>query len=103
MTAAQHTENWIDTRTWMSSFYYSQYKAGKLPLSFLITATVPKEIFLITYRVFLNYKQFDPIENLPEPEKKKLVEECRATGLKFSNRTLIEAAKILYTIKNISK
>jgi hypothetical protein len=44
-----------------------------------------------------------PIENLPEEIKMDLVRECRQTGLKFTNETLREAARVLHTLKFINQ
>jgi hypothetical protein len=38
----------------------------------------------------------------PESEKTDLVRECRATGIRFTNESLRQAARILHTLKFIS-
>lgn len=95
-------EKWIDTRSWMANFYWVGYKTRQLPLSFILTSLVSKEIMLKSYYVAMNFKEFLPIEQIPHEEKKKLVEECNATGLPFTNKTITDAARILYTLKKIS-
>lgn len=97
----QEEEKWVDTRTWMAAFYWEKFSSGLMPLEFLITSLVSKEIMLGRYNIALIYKLCLPIEKIAQEEKMKLVEECRATGLKFTNKSLTDAAKILYTLKKI--
>jgi hypothetical protein len=84
------------------SFYLGLYNTGKVSLMLLFTTGVAKEVFLSTYRSFVNDEILVSIESLPTEEKLKLVSECRETGLNFSNETLINSAKILHTIKFIN-
>jgi Mg/Co/Ni transporter MgtE len=81
----------------LCSTFVSQYKKGHL--EYLITSDVPKEVILKVYKILVNEKQITIIENLAEEEKKKLVDECRETGLKFTNKSLTNAAKILHVLK----
>ena len=83
----------------LSAKFVVMYKNGHL--DFLIESGVPKRILLRLYHLFLLEENLTPIEDLPEETKKELVKECRATGLKFTNKSLIEAARILHTLKFI--
>lgn len=83
-------------------FYLSMYNAGTASLLLLIDTPVSKEVFLSTYKNFIKEKLIEPIEKLPEENKKELVKECRDTGLSFTNESLINSAKILHTIKFIN-
>lgn len=85
----------------LSATFVSQYKKNKTSLEYLITSAVPKKILLRLYEYFLIEENLTPIEKLPEEAKKELVNECRATGLFFTNESLIKSAKILHTLKFI--
>lgn len=63
---------------------------------------VAKIILLPIYEKFVS-EGLKPIENLSVEEKISLTEECRKTGERYTNRTLIEQCKILYLIKNVTK
>lgn len=84
------------------AFYLGMYNTGKITLGFLFTIGVSKEVFLATYKMLLKDGSLQPIEKLPEDEKKELVSECKTAELNFTNSTLIDAAKILHTIKFIN-
>ncbi len=92
---------YISVQTSMVAFYYFQYLKGEI--NHIISCLVPRKILLRQYEVMINLKEISPIETLPEAEKEKLRSECQATGLKFNNREMNNAARILYTLKNISK
>jgi hypothetical protein len=79
--------------------FISQYNRGNL--DYLITSGVPKRVLLRVYDLMLVEENLTPIEKLPEEQKKSLATECRATGIKFSNESLREAARILHVIKFI--
>jgi hypothetical protein len=81
--------------------FIGQYNKGLL--NYLITSDVPKIVLLRVYDLMLVEEKLIPIEKLPEEEKKNLVTECRATGIKFTNRSLIEAAKILHVVRFINQ
>lgn len=84
------------------AFYLMMYNAGTVSLLLLLDSVVPKEVFLSTYKTFVAEKVIPPIEELPKEEKLKLVDECRQTGLKFTNETLTNSARILYVLKYIN-
>lgn len=79
--------------------FIGHYNKGYL--DYLITSVVPKIVLLKVYKLALREESLTPIENLSEDMKKSLVSECRATGIKFSNKSLIEAAKILHIVRFI--
>lgn len=83
----------------MASFYNKKYKEGQL--RFIITAVASKKVMTERYNVAVNSKEFLPIELLLPEEKEKLRSECLATGLKFTNRQMNEACRILYILKQI--
>lgn len=87
----------------LSAFFVTMYQNDKSCLSFLFESYVPNYIMLKTYTLFVRYKEIIKTEELEEEYKKELVEKCRATGIKFNNKSLIDAAKILYTIKFINE
>lgn len=87
----------------LAAFYISMFNGGRVSLGFLFTIEVSKEVFLSTYKKFVNDKILIPIEELPEEKKKELIKECRSTGLKFSNQTLTNSARILHTLKFINE
>jgi len=84
----------------ISARFSEMYQREKSMLDFLITSAVPKRVLLRRYQLFLN-EGMKKIEDLPEELKTELVRECRATGLRFTNETLREAARILHTLKFI--
>lgn len=81
--------------------FIGQYNRGNL--DYLITSEVPKIVLLRVYNLMLIVEGLIKIEDLPDEEQKKnLVTECRATGIKFTNESLREAARILHVIKFIN-
>ncbi len=85
------------------AFYLGMLNNGTASLNLIISTGVSKDVFLYTYKKFINDKTFLPIEELPKEEKEILVKECIDTGLNFTNETLINSAKILHTIKFINE
>lgn len=79
------------------------YNNGKYPLDYLIDAAVPKKVLLSMYDLCIKYEYFMPIELLQIEDKKELVSKCRETGLTFTNQSLTDASKILYTINFINE
>jgi hypothetical protein len=86
----------------LASKFVSMYNRNKSMLDFFIESEVPKRVLLRTYELLVR-ENLTRIENLPEEIKKELVRECRATGLKFTNETLRDAARILHTLKFINQ
>jgi hypothetical protein len=78
------------------------YNRNKSMLDFFIASEVPKRVLLRTYELLVR-EDLTPIEKLPEEIKMDLVRECRATGLKFTNDSLRNAARILHTLKFINQ
>ena len=87
----------------LTAFFTTMYNNQKSALSFLFEGYVPKYVFKKEYEVMIRFYGLEPIENLEEEKKKELVSECRATGIFFTNQTLIEAAKTLHVIKFINQ
>ena len=87
----------------LSAFFLTMFNKDNSSLGFLIESYVPKYILLKTYQTLLKESELIPIENLMIEEKIKLADECRSTGLKFTNQSLTDAAKILHTIKFINE
>ena len=87
----------------LSIFFIGMYNNNKSALKFLFEAYVPKHIFRREYEIMIRFYGLDRIENLEDEKKKELVSECRATGIIFTNQTLIEAAKTLHVIKFINQ
>lgn len=85
------------------AFYLGMYNTGKVSLMLLFTTGVSKEVFLSAYKNFVNENILTPVEQLTTEKKIYLVAECKGTGLKFSDQTLTDAAKILHTIKFINE
>lgn len=83
----------------MIIFFYQKYIQGHI--DFVITSLVSKEIVLKQYKIGLSYKEYLPIEELPETEKEQLRNQCRETGVTFTNRELRNACRIIYTLKKI--
>lgn len=84
------------------AFYLGMYNTKSVSLMLLISTSVSIEVFLSIYKTFVAEKVIPPIEELPKEEKLKLVDECRQTGLKFTNETLTNSARILYVLKYIN-
>ena len=87
----------------LSIFFIGMYNNNKSALNFLFEGYVPKHIFKREYEIMIRFYGLEPIENLGQEKKKELVSECRATGIFFTNQTLIEAAKTLHVIKFINQ
>ena len=93
----------------LSSMYVSMYKHGRFRgkdmnyLLHILDTGISKKVMLLIYNDLLSDGWITPIENLIEYDKQQLVNECRATGLNFTNETLINSAKILHTIKFINE
>ena len=79
-------------------FFMSMYNKDKSTLKYLLESEPPK-IVLTRICELLLLDKMTPIEQLQEENKKQLVSECRATGLFFTNESLIRSAKILHTLK----
>lgn len=79
-------------------FFISMYNKDKSTLKYLLESEPPKRVLTRIYELLL-LENLVPIEQLPEDKKKELVSECRATGLFFTNESLIRSAKILHTLK----
>jgi tRNA nucleotidyltransferase/poly(A) polymerase len=86
----------------ISARFAAMYQREKGLLDYLIESAVPRKVLLRRYELLL-MENLTPIENLPDEIKKELVRECRATGLKFTNETLRNAARILHTLKFINQ
>lgn len=84
----------------ISAKFAGMYQREKSMLDFLITSEVPRRVLLTRYKLFLN-EGLTKIEDLPEDKKKELVDECRETGLTFTNESLRQSARILHTLKFI--
>ena len=87
----------------LSIFFIGMYNNNKSTLNFLFEGFVPKYVFRKEYEIMIRFYGLEPIENLEQGKKKELVSECRATGIFFTNQTLIEAAKTLHVIKFINQ
>ena len=87
----------------LTAFFISMLNKNGEVLEFLFDGVVPKMVLLGTYYTCLRCELFMPIELINKDEKIKLIERCRETGLKFTNETLTDAAKILYTINFINE
>ena len=79
-------------------FFMSMYNKDKSTLKYLLESEPPKIVLTRIYELLLLDKMI-PIEQLPEEKKRALVTECRATGLFFTNESLIRSARILHTLK----
>lgn len=86
----------------LASKFVGMYNRNKDMLDFFIESEVPKRVLLRTYELLTN-EGLTKIEDLPEDIKMNLVKECRATGLRFTNDTLRNAARILHTLKFINQ
>jgi len=86
----------------LASKFVAMYNRNKSMLDFFIESEVPKRVLLRTYELLVR-ENLTPIEDLPEEIKKDLVRECRQTGIKFTNETLRDAARILHTLKFINQ
>ena len=87
-----------ESLTILFSDYYQKMK-GK---NYIPYTVVVKEILIPMYERFVR-EGLPRIEDLPHEEKVSLTEECRATGEKFTNETLIKQCKILYLLRNVTK
>ena len=85
----------------LASKFVAQYNRNKDMLDFFITSPVHSKVLLRTYDLLVK-ENLIQIENLPLETKIELRDECKATGLKFTNETLRQAARILHTLKFIS-
>jgi hypothetical protein len=85
----------------LASKFVGMYNRNKSMLDFFIENPVPKRVLLRTYELLVR-EDLTPIEDLPEELKVDLVRECRGTGIRFTNETLRQAARILHTLKFIS-
>jgi hypothetical protein len=85
----------------LASKFVGMYNRNKSMLDFFIESEVPKRVLLRTYELLVK-ENLTKIEDLPESEKTDLVRECRATGIRFTNETLRQAARILHTLKFIN-
>jgi hypothetical protein len=86
----------------LASKFVAQYNKHRDMLDFFITSPVHSRVLLRTYDLLVK-EDLIKIEDLPEDLKMDLVRECRATGLKFTNESLREAARILHTLKFINQ
>ena len=68
-------------------------------LRYLLESSVPKLVLIDVYKILVKDNLLKPIEQLPDGKKQELVNECRATGLLFTNESLIRSARILHTLK----
>lgn len=78
--------------------YYQKMKREKK--SYIPDTQVAKRILLRMYERFVS-EGLTPIENLNRQDKVSLTSECRMTGERYSNQSLIEQCKILYLIKKL--
>ena len=83
----------------LTVFFTGMYNRDQSCLNYLFESHAPKYIYTRMYDKMVRLYGLTPIENLEEEEKKQLVSECRSTGIFFTNKTLIEAAKTLHVIK----
>jgi len=86
----------------LSVFFIEMYRKDNSVLKFFFEGSVPKYIFLSNYKTFVKENGLTQIEYLPVEEKIKLAADCRATGILFDNKKLIDAAKILHTLNFIN-
>lgn len=86
----------------LASKFVAQYNKHRDMLDFFITSPVHSRVLLRTYDLLVK-EDLTKIEDLPESEKTDLVRECRATGIRFTNETLRQAARILHTLKFINQ
>lgn len=82
--------------------YVSMYNEEPKVLFHIVESQASKTIMLQTYRLLIQDNSLQEIEKIPIDDKIKLVDECRSTGMAFSNKSLTDAAKILHTIKFIN-
>lgn len=87
----------------LTRFFLDMYDRDERTLAFLIDGVVPKKVFLLEYYSFVECEMISEIELLLKKEKEKLVAKCKETGIKFSNKTLTDAARVLYTINFINE
>lgn len=92
-----------DINTSLSVLFVKIYNDRKAEdKNYIPCGSVAKEIMIKMYDKFVAENLIEPIEKLPETEKKLLVEECRLTGEDFTNETLITTSKIFHVIKQIN-
>ena len=87
----------------LTSKFVEMYNVDSNGFCFIISAVVPKKILLKTYEIFVRDEIILPIEILNKEDKMKLVDKCRETGLKFTNQSLSDAARILHTLNLINE
>lgn len=92
----------------LGKHYHDLYK-GKVSgyektnwLQHILQAGVSKIVLIKLYEVAVVLNQITAIEFLPQYKKQSLVDECRATGINFTNETLIRSCRILYVLKSMS-
>lgn len=76
--------------------------ANKRGVKYIPCTDVAKEVMLRLYKRFVSDKTVVPIEELSQEEKQSLVDEYRLVEKEYTNETLIESSKILYTIRLIN-
>lgn len=86
----------------LTAMYVTMYNESPKVLLHIIESEVSKTIMLQTYRMLVNDGSMPEIEKIPIPDKIKLVDECRITGMVFNTKSLTDSAKILHTIKFIN-
>lgn len=86
----------------LSAKFAAMYQREKSMLDFLVTSEVPKRVLLRRYELLL-MDGLSKIEDLTVEVKNELVKECRQTKLKFTNKSLTEAARILHVLKFINQ
>jgi hypothetical protein len=89
----------IDLSVLFTGYYNEMKGKGR---TYIPDTGVAKIIMIGIYNKWIK-DELTPIEDLPREEKLKLVDECRATGNNYTNKTLIEQCKILYLIKNLNE
>ena len=87
----------------LSSLFVEMSNVDNNGFCFVISAVVPKKILLRTYEMFVRDEILLPIEILNKEDKIKLVCKCRETGIKFTNQSLSDAARILHTLNLINE
>lgn len=86
----------------LTAMYVTMYKDSPKILFHIIDSQASKTVMLQSYRMLVNDGSMQPIENIPVIDKIKLVDECRATGMAFNNKSLTDSARILHAIKFIN-
>lgn len=85
----------------LSVFFIKMIDENKTSLGFVLTSVVPVKTFNSLYNLFVKENGLVPIDKLDENKKIELVKECKNTGKSFTNTSLINAAKVLHTLKFI--